>query len=147
MTLTFNPRMDPRRLVQLLSPMCKDKEQHLGTLMSWPRVTNPVNYNPEIWTWRAWLQHLCFSKPCPPILSARTEAVYTVFRHSVSITNTAATDLMTYRVSGTMSQILHCLSYLRDDSQNLCACVLRQCIHFFFLSQKFNTPQNTLLIQ
>lgn len=123
--------------------MCKDKEQRLGTLMSWPRVTNPVNYNPEIWTWRAWLQHLCFSKPCPPILSARTEAVYTVFRHSVSITKTAATDLMTYRVSGTMSKILHCLSYLRDDSPSLCARVFKTMHPFSFSFHKNSTHPRT----
>lgn len=145
MTLTFNPWMDPRRLVQLLSPMCKDKEQRLGTLMSWPRVTNPGNYNPEIWTWRAWLQPM-FLKTMPTILSTRTEAVYTVFRYSVSITKTAAIELDLQGIRDHV-KILHCLSYLRDDSQNLCARVLRQCIHIFFLSQKSNTPQNTLLIQ
>ena len=63
-----------------------------------------------------------FLKIMPTILSAKTEAVYTAFCHSVSTTKTAATELITYRVSGTMSKILHCLSYLRDDSESLCSC-------------------------
>lgn len=132
--IQFNPCMNPRRLIQALSPLSRCRAQCSEWLMS--LQSSHTHYHAETQTWRAWLRP--FLNAMPTISGARpTKAVLQRLCRCEPMRKQQQQPASPRGLFGCIrrrvkwSTSSH-LIYLRDDSQKPCARGLIQCMCFSF---------------